>query len=133
MAERYFGPEEAQKLIPRLASIMDSLMPAYREATEVRERLEAERQRIALAGGGTIDQAAWRADTTRMERLAGAVQRGIADIQALGGAPKDLGLGLVDFLHQRDGREVNLCWKYGENVIRYWHGTDEGYARRKPL
>jgi hypothetical protein len=133
MAERYFGPDEVQKLIPRLASIMDSLMPAYREATKVRERLEAERQRIALVGGGTVDQAAWRTDTTRIEHLAGTVQRGIADIQALGGVPKDLGLGLVDFLHQRDGREVNLCWRYGEDAIRYWHGTDEGYAGRKPL
>ena len=45
----------------------------------------------------------------------------------------DLSLGLVDFLHLRNGREVNLCWKYGEREIRHWHGLDEGYAARKPL
>jgi hypothetical protein len=28
---------------------------------------------------------------------------------------------------------VNLCWKYGEPSVRFWHGLDEGYAQRKPL
>ena len=51
----------------------------------------------------------------------------------LGGVPKDLGQGLVDFLHLRNGREVNLCWKYGEREIRHWPGLDEGYAGRKLL
>ena len=42
-------------------------------------------------------------------------------------------MGLVDFLHLRDGREVNLCWRYGEERITHWHGLREGYAARKPL
>ena len=61
------------------------------------------------------------------------MQQGLEQVQALGGVPKDLGLGLVDFLHLRDGREVNLCWRYGEERITHWHGLDEGYASRKPL
>ena len=28
---------------------------------------------------------------------------------------------------------VNLCWKHGEDAVRFWHGFDEGYAQRKPL
>ena len=61
------------------------------------------------------------------------VQRGLDQILKLGGVPKDLGLGLVDFLHLRHGEEVNLCWKLGEREIRHWHGLDEGYTGRKPL
>jgi hypothetical protein len=26
-----------------------------------------------------------------------------------------------------------LCWKLGEDEIRYWHGSDEGFAGRKAL
>ena len=95
--------------------------------------MQAEQQRISLAGGGVLDRRAWRADTERVERLTTEIREGLGAIVELGGAPKDLGLGLVDFLHLRDGREVNLCWKYGEREIRHWHGLDEGYAGRKPL
>ena len=41
--------------------------------------------------------------------------------------------GLVDFLAQREGREVFLCWLRGEEDIAFWHGVHEGYASRKPL
>ena len=68
-----------------------------------------------------------------VDRGARDVQQGLEQVQALGGVPKDLGLGLVDFIHLRDGREVNLCWRYGEERITHWHGLDEGFASRKPL
>ena len=80
-----------------------------------------------------LDQRKWLADKERVEQLTAEVQRGLDQILKLGGVPKDLGLGLVDFPHLRHGEEVNLCWKLGEREIRHWHGLDEGYAARKPL
>jgi len=133
VAERYFSVAEVEALIPALTRLMKHVMSANAEASEARERLQAEQQRIALAGGGVLDRRAWRADRDRIERLTAQMQQGLGEIVELGGAPKDLGLGLVDFLHLRDGREVNLCWKYGEREVRHWHGLDEGYAGRKPL
>lgn len=133
MAERYFSVSEVEALIPELTRLMDRVMSVNNEAGEARDRLQAEQRRIDLAGGGVLDRRAWRADTDRIERLTAEIQRGLGEIAELGGVPKDLGLGLVDFVHLRDGREVNLCWKYGEREIRYWHGLDEGYAGRKPL
>ena len=133
MAERYFSVAEVEALIPTLTPLMKRVMSASAEASQARERLQAEQQRITLAGGGVLDQRAWRADRDRIERLTAEMQGALGAIVELGGVPKDLGLGLVDFLHLRDGREVNLCWKYGERDIRHWHGLDEGYAGRKPL
>lgn len=133
MADRYFSPAEVEELIPRLTRIMEGVRAAHVEASAARERLQAERQRIAVAGGGVLDRAAWRAETARIERLTREIQDGLNEILKLGGVPKDLGLGLVDFPHWRDGEEVNLCWKYGEREIRHWHGLDEGYTARKPL
>jgi hypothetical protein len=46
---------------------------------------------------------------------------------------KDLGTGLVDFRTERDGMVVYLCWRLGEDPIRYWHELDTGFAGRKPL
>ncbi len=133
MADRYFTPREVEALIPVLARAMREVMTAHTEATALRERREAEQKRIALAGGGVIDRARWRADTELIKQLTQRMQDRLEKIVELGGTPKDLGLGLVDFPHLRDGREVNLCWKYGEREIRHWHGLDEGYADRKPL
>jgi hypothetical protein len=46
---------------------------------------------------------------------------------------KDLTVGLVDFVALRDGREVYLCWKYGEDSIQYWHEIEAGFAGRRPI
>ena len=133
MSERYFGPGEVERLIPRLTPIMNRVMTAHAEGGEARAWLQKEQQRITMAGGGLVDQALWRSTRERLDRSARAVQEGLAAIQEMGGVTKDLGLGLVDFLHLREGREVNLCWRYGEERITHWHGLSEGYTKRKPL
>lgn len=46
---------------------------------------------------------------------------------------KDINIGLLDFSATRDGREVYLCWQYGEEDIAYWHEVDAGYAGRQPI
>jgi len=133
VAERYFTPREVEALIPALTEIMERVMDAHRQVVALGERMQEEQRRIAVAGGGLIDRARWKADRARLEQLTAVVQEGLREVMAMGGVPKDLALGLVDFPHLRGGRVVNLCWKYGEREIRWWHGLDEGYAGRKPL
>ena len=69
----------------------------------------------------------------RVERqgreLAGIVER----IHAAGAQVKDLASGLLDFPFERAGETVLLCWRVGEDEIRFWHGIEEGFAGRKPL
>jgi hypothetical protein len=132
VADRTFTPEEANALLPEVE-------PLARRMVEERERLERaqERQeelsaRIAGNGGGIPPKAL--ADVQEeVERAAGEIARCIGAIQELGAVVKDLELGLVDFPSLRDGEEVLLCWKLGEDEIAYWHGHDEGFAGRKPL
>ena len=133
MADRYFTPVEVEALIPALTEIMEDVKALHAELAMARERLQAEQQRITMSGGGMIDARGWREDTAAVERLTGRIQARLQEINRLGGAPKDLGLGLVDFPHLRHGEVVNLCWKYGERAITHWHRLDEGYTARKPL
>jgi hypothetical protein len=133
VADRHFTPEEIEALIPALAEVMGAAMALHREVEEIKQRLKDEQQRIANSGGGVLDREAWRRDSERVEALGREIEAQLRKVLALGGVPKDLGLGLVDFPHLRAGRVVNLCWKHGEDRIRYWHGLDEGYAARKPL
>jgi len=57
----------------------------------------------------------------------------IHQIQDTGVQIKDINTGLLDFSALRKGREVYLCWQYGEGDIAFWHEIDEGYAGRQPI
>jgi len=63
------------------------------------------------------------------EKLDALVHR----IQEAGAILKDINMGLLDFPALREGREVYLCWQYGEGEIAYWHEVEAGYAGRQPI
>lgn len=59
--------------------------------------------------------------------------RGLVDhLAEMGIELRDMELGLVDFPAMRDGRRVWLCWRLADPSVAFWHGTDEGYATRRP-
>lgn len=130
---RYFTPEEVEALIPQLTEIVGPLMDLHGEVLRLRAALRLEQRRIMVSGGGMLDRDAWRDRSRRIEELSRDIQEGIAAIMKLGGVPKDLETGLVDFPHLMGDHEVNLCWRFAETQIGFWHGLDEGYASRKPL
>jgi hypothetical protein len=57
----------------------------------------------------------------------------VRQIQDMGVLVKDINLGLLDFPALREGREVYLCWKYGEGEIAFWHEVEAGFAGRQPI
>src|SRR2546428_12012162 len=95
MAERYFEPAEVERLIPTLTRLMAGVMRANEEATTIAGRLEAERERIGLAGGGGIDRAAGKADTDRVARPIATGKAGLGEGARVGGTNKEPALRLV--------------------------------------
>ena len=57
----------------------------------------------------------------------------VRKLEELGCVLRDMSLGLVDFPAVRLGERVWLCWKLGEDHVRFWHTRHEGYAGRKPV
>ena len=133
MTERHFTPAEIDELIPRLAEIMERARERHQQATALQHHLHEEQARIRVSGGGLIDQRDWKARAERLDGLAIEVRAALQEIAALGGATKDLDLGLVDFPGVVGRETVSLCWKHGETAVRFWHGLDEGYGQRKPV
>ena len=133
MSDRLFTRRQVDELIPKLTRLMEGAMERHRQATALQRQVEEEQSRIRSSGGGLIDRRDWKARAERLEALAGLVRAALQDILALGGVTKDLETGLVDFPGRVGGDTVNLCWKYGETAVDFWHGLDEGYAQRKPL
>jgi hypothetical protein len=122
---RYFTPEEANAVIL-------VIRPLLREVLEIRQNILTMQSEVwpviekALGNGGS--QAASQA-AREFERLNDLVHQ----IQATGAILKDLNTGLIDFLAIREGREIFLCWKYGEDQLEFWHDLDVGFAGRQRL
>jgi hypothetical protein len=132
-SKAYFTVRGVEALIPQLEAQMGRVMNAHVSAARLRAALEAAQREVVLAGGMRLQAEWWRVRRVGIDKANRELRAGLGELLATGGVPKDLELGLVDFLGLVRGREVNLCWRYGEKRIRFWHGLDEGFGGRKPI
>jgi hypothetical protein len=125
MNGRLFTIDEANALLPTLIPLMERLLEA--------------RERIAAVGADllhVLEQSSGNGGSLSASKAVGdiaVIQEIVAEISALGCELKDLTTGLIDFPAERDGREVYLCWRYGEDKVEWWHDMDAGFAGRQPL
>ena len=133
MADRTFTLEEAQSLLP----VLESLLRTAIASKKVIEEFEAEQQalahRVFLNGGMFLDVvplARRKAERVKAEQRA---KDALAEIDSIGVQVKDIDIGLLDFPCVVEGQIILLCWKLGEKSITHWHGTQEGFAGRKPI
>src|SRR5262245_29560278 len=108
-------------------------MENKRNAMDIGQDLARMEEQLRSEDGRTVDPAEYMNKRTEMEFLVRIINEGLESIEDLGGQPKDLDLGLVDFPAMINGEEVLLCWKYGEKSISYYHDHEEGFSGRKPL
>ncbi len=128
---RLFTVVEANALIPRLEELFGRLDRLREQAQPSRERL-LQLEQMARANGADHTEEA-RQLRLRIEELASQMNAVLQEIASLGCEVKDVDEGLVDFPHRREGRIVYLCWKRGEDRIRFWHELTTGFAGRQPL
>ena len=57
----------------------------------------------------------------------------IEDLENTGVVIKGIEQGLLDFPSKRFDEDVWLCWKTGEEEVKFWHETDVGFNGRKPI
>jgi hypothetical protein len=69
----------------------------------------------------------------KLNEALSSLYKEIEEIEDFGILIKSLDEGLLDFPSQRFNEEVWLCWKVGEEKIKFWHGKNEGFLGRKPL
>jgi hypothetical protein len=133
MAPRYFTPDEANELLPKVRAGAETLVEHRRALVEATAKRAELATRIA-GNGGDFDPQEPRELEEELEREAEAVARAVSSLEELGVQVKDLDRGLVDFPALRaNGEEVLLCWQVGENEVAFWHGLEEGFPGRKHL
>ena len=99
--------------IDRLSALLCGFSPGEEGGPAIADDLKYTRLRIL----GLIDQ----------------MTAGVARIDELGIALRDIPTGLVDFPALVNGRQIWLCWRRDEDAIHFWHDLDSGFGGRRPL
>lgn len=129
---RTFTPEEANAALVELRPIVERMVQ-HRRNLIAAQKLQAELVTRIAGNGGDMMPSDLREAAETIQGEASAIAECAERINEAGAEIKSLEEGLLDFPAKRGDEDVLLCWKLGEDEIRYWHGIDEGFAGRKPL
>jgi hypothetical protein len=130
---KFFSLQEAERLRAQVEPLLIEAIESRRKLAELDEQLGVLAERIQRSGGLLVSYE--QAARTRLERnrLEAGIRAALEQIHSTGCIVKDLEVGLLDFPSRLHGEEVYLCWKLGEDRIRFYHRQDEGFAGRKPI
>jgi len=128
MTKKYFTIESVQKQLPKIKKSLSKLQNlkkaidailsvkldpneiGYEEFIETNTKLNKEYHKISYEFYKEVEK-----------------------LEKIGCVLKDLEQGLVDFYCKFEKRDIFLCWKLGEDIVKAWHEIDSGFAGRKPI
>jgi hypothetical protein len=130
---RLFKLTEAERARQELEPFLLEAMDCRKKLAGLETDLSAVSARIMMMGGVIVPYE--KLATLRLEhtQLAETMRSALNKILETGCLIKDLEVGLLDFPSRINNEEVYLCWRIGEDRIRFYHRHDEGFACRKPL
>jgi hypothetical protein len=140
---RFYDLDDANARLPELREILGALRDQRGELIRLRDQV-LERQEAVEAGGGRAAETSGESGDAasddelrlirlRMQGVIDQMQAGVARIDALGIALRDIESGLIDFPALVSGRQICLCWRLGEGDVEWWHEMTTGFSGRQPL
>jgi hypothetical protein len=129
---KHFTPDEANAELEQVRPLVESMVSHRRAHVAALAKQEELEGRIRGNGGG-IPPAVLAEAAAEVEREARSLARTVDAIAEHGVEVKDVDEGLVDFPALHAGETVLLCWRLGEDEIRFWHRVEDGFAGRRPL
>lgn len=121
---RHYTVEQANAALPWVSDRLDRIRDALAELLSP-ESAKALELIDTDQGGGYPGRAAAGATL--------ALMAAASELQAADVVLRDHQSGLIDFPSIRDGEEVYLCWRPGEDRVAWWHAPEAGFAGRRPL
>src|ERR1700694_505882 len=131
--QRLFTLKEAERARQELEPFLVEAMNCRKKLGGLENELSAVAARIMMMGGVIVPYEKLAAVRAEHTQLADTLKTSLDRILETGCVIKDLDIGLLDFPSVIGNEEVYLCWKLGEDRIRFYHRQDEGFAGRKPI
>lgn len=133
--KHYFTLSEANRLVPNLQTAFGKIRLFRGELSALTKELEA----AGLSDPDAIFSShielppQLHQTRARVQELVELINDEVIRLQDTGCIVKNIENGIVDFYSRREGKDIFLCWQYGESDIRFWHGTTDGFAGRRPI
>lgn len=121
--KRLFTVDEANRTLPVVREKISTIL-------HLRKKINHLLAHIPEHGEETLELHALKHE---LEHLYTHLTHAMEHLELIGVIVKDINQGLVDFSSEFEGREVFLCWKHGEDKVKYWHETNDGAFARKPI
>lgn len=129
---REFTVEEAERTLPLVSRIAGDIASANARLSRLLPELRRARLRVrgALPDAPTPDEL--ERLRTEVAQLSGRLEGYLGELSQIGCELHDVE-GLIDFRARLDGEPVRLCWRLGEEGIRWWHPVRAEAGSRHPL
>jgi hypothetical protein len=121
-----YTPQTANKALPEVKRMFADIVAKKNRVLVIQQELQA-----IVDSGSDFERFIQKKQD--LNSAVTALYKAIEILEATGVAIKSVDEGLLDFPAKRFDEEVWLCWKAGEDEIKFWHGKDEGFMGRKPL
>jgi hypothetical protein len=121
-----YTPQTANKALPEVRRMFAGIVAQKNRVVVLQQEL----QNIVDSGS---DFERFMKKKQELNTAVTNLYKAIETLEATGVMIKSVDEGLLDFPSKRFDEEVWLCWKAGEDEIKFWHGKDEGFMGRKPL
>lgn len=130
--KKYFTLEEANAILPLVRSIAADITTLSAELQDRRRRLAQLRSRQRPDRRDVYSEELEQADQalTEEERQ---VEEYARELAGLGVETEAAAEGLFAFPSLQNGREIQLCWKFGEPRVAHWHESGADRRQRRPL
>lgn len=122
---KFFTIEQANKTLVLLRKIVGEIIEQYDNLLQIEELIEFAEE--------TRDKNNLSKYRKKLVCLVDNVQECLEELQLIGVSVRDFKTGTVDFPARYNGREISLCWTYGEPSVSYWHEINTGLAAREEL
>jgi hypothetical protein len=121
-----YTPQTANKALPEVRRMFAGIVAQKNRVVVLQQEL----QNIVDSGS---DFERFMKKKQELNTAVTGLYKAIETLEGTGVMIKSVDEGLLDFPSKRFDEEVWLCWKAGEDEIKFWHGKDEGFMGRKPL
>lgn len=134
--KQYFTVDEANRMIPMLEAAFQRMLQMHLQIRTLYHELEE-------AGVAPFEEAEPSSETeaspelvqklANLKVMVAALEDELQWLRQRGCLVKSVETGLVDWYALQEGREIFLCWKFGEKSVQYWHELEAGYRGRRSV